>query len=323
VLAAIVVLVIAQRVDDPLTVAFARAARGVLGAGASVQLIAVELDPPDEESVLRAQHASGVVELSWTDDGTRASIHSYVSSEQRWIDREITFSKGNESGDREASEKGRLLGFAAATMFTSDVPPPPERTEVAPAPTPSLTKPRSTAKDEPAAAPHDSPGRTLEFAGIASSGLKGTAAGLGAMAGFRLRFQGPLWARAFFAGRSGNMPKAQASTRTALVGGGAAIAAFPSSSRFDFGLRLDGFASYFAASHLSEDDVVPDERSRWLPGADLVAEGGFRFAGSAGLYAGVGLEAMFGRTDIYTHGVRVAVVPPLRAIGEIGFRTGF
>lgn len=311
---------IAQPVDDPLTAAFARAARGVLGDGASVQLIAVEADPPDEESVARAEGASGVVELSWTKDGARASLHCYVTSERRWIDREITFGGGSGSGEREASEKGRLLGFAAATMFATYAPAQPERPTAAPKPPAPVVKPTLPSRDVP---PAELARRTLEFAGVVSTGVKGTDGGLGALAGLRLRFHGPFWARAFVAGRAGSLPTAQASTRTALLGGGAVIAALPGSSRFELGLRLDGFASYFSASHLSEDDVVPDERSRWLPGADLVAEGGFRFAGSAGVFAGVGLEAVFGRTDVYTHGNRVAVVPPLRAIGEIGFRTGF
>jgi hypothetical protein len=88
-------------------------------------------------------------------------------------------------------------------------------------------------------------------------------------------------------------------------------------------VRADLFACYFEAVHLSEDDAEPDRQSRWLPGADLLVEAGFRLAPSAGLFLGAGLEAVAGRTDIYTHGQRVAIMPVLRMLGEAGFRARF
>jgi hypothetical protein len=132
---------------------------------------------------------------------------------------------------------------------------------------------------------------------------------------------GPLSARLFIAGRTGDIPAAQASTRNALFGGGVALA-MPL-RRFELGVRSDIFANYFEAIHLSDDDLSPDRRSRWLPGADLVAESEFHLAGSAGVFLSAGIEAVLGKTEIYTHGKRVAVVPPLRAIAEFGFRIGF
>lgn len=86
---------------------------------------------------------------------------------------------------------------------------------------------------------------------------------------------------------------------------------------------MDAYVSYFEASHFSEDDVEPDPRSRWLPGLGLLAEVGYRFAGKTGLFAAAGPELMAGKTEVYTHGKRVAVVPALRAAAEIGFRAGF
>jgi hypothetical protein len=32
---------------------------------------------------------------------------------------------------------------------------------------------------------------------------------------------------------------------------------------------------------------------------------------------------VLGKTEIYTHGERVAVVPPFRTVAELGFRTRF
>jgi hypothetical protein len=319
----LVVLVIAQQPGDPSTLAFERAVRGVLGQEANIQIQALPDNPPDEESIAKAGAADGVVELFWATDGTKASIHCYVSRERRWVDREISFGAGTASPEREAAERGRLLGFAVATMFVEDAQPEPELEPPTPV---AIARPRRepVRKPSPERRPQaTAPGRRLEFAGIVSSGLGGTAAGLGASAGLRLSWLGPLWARLFLSGRSGNIPAAQTSTRTVLLGGGLAFAALPPTDRFELWIRADAFASYFEASHLSEDDSAARVQSRWLPGSDLVLEGGVHLAGITGLFVGGGVEAMLGKTEIYTHGRRMAVVPPFRVVGEFGFRTGF
>ncbi len=317
--------------EDLITTAFAQAARRVLGSEAKLAFEVVANDPPDQESVARASAVDGVVELSFTTADNKARLHCYVAKEQRWLDREISFGESRASVQSETVERGRLLGFAVASMFSGDTQAEPSAPAPAAAPAPNLAAPapaKSALGRDSAAGSSPTQGsehgtRSIEFAGIASSGLNGTAAGLGASAALRLVWTGPLWARAFVAGRTGNIPEAQASTRTALLGGGLALALLPESQRFELGARIDALASYFEASHLSEDDISPDLRSRWLAGGDLVAEGGVRVAGGAGVLVAVGVEAMLGRTDIYTHGNRVAVVPPFRAIAEIGFRTRF
>lgn len=311
----LIVLVIAQSPTDPVALAFERAARGVLGPDAQITLQEVERDPPDDESAARAAGADGVIELSWTANGENARIHCYVTRGQRWVNREIEFGPPTTDPRREAAERGRLLGLAAATMFSNDADEPAE-TPAAPSRPGRLESPTQA---PPPRAEH----RVLEFAGTLTGGIQGTAAGLGASAGARLPWLGPVWARFFASGRAGTIPEAQATTLTALGGAGLCLAWRPDRSALELGLRLDGFVSYFQASHLSEDDVEPDRQSRWLPGADLVAEAGVHFTGSAGLFLSGGLEAVTGRTEIYTHGVRVAVVPPLRVLGEIGFRVQF
>jgi len=259
-------------------------------------------------------------------EGNRARIHCFVPREQRWLDREISFGESRGSRRTETLERGRLLGFAVASMFAADaeVSAAPIVDSAPPAPLP--TKPSSisgASREQHAPEQHARSTRSIEFAGIASSGLNGTAAGLGASAGLRLAFTGPLWGRLFVAGRTGNIPEAQASTRTALMGGGLALALLPEQKRFELGVRVDAFASYFETSHLSEDDIAPDQRSRWQVGADLLTEGGFRLAGEASVLLGLGIEGMLGKTEVYTHGNRVAVVPPFRAVAELGFRTRF
>lgn len=276
-----------------------------------------------------APESDGVVELSFSAEGQKARLHCYLAHEKLWLDREISFGDSSGGARNEISERGRLLGFAVATMYASDAD---DATDERRAPSPPavsspevVSKPSEQRQTQPQpATPSERRARSVaEFAAVMSTGLEGTASGLGASAGFRHALTGPVWARLFIAGRSGNIPEAQASTRTALMGGGAAFAFLPDSSSFELGTRLDLFASYFDVSHLSEDDIAPDSRSRWLAGADLVAEGGFRVTRDAGVFLGAGFEATLGKTEIYTHHQRVAVVPPLRATAELGFRTRF
>lgn len=314
-----------------MATAFQRAVQRVLGPDAHVQTDLVAEDPPDAEALARAPDADGVVELSFTPGGQKARLHCYVAREKRWLDREISFGESHGSARNEVSERGRLLGFAVATMYAaeseSESEPAPEAAppSAAVAPVKPVEKASSVAGgDRGSHRPGPrSRGRAAEFGAIISSGLGGPASGIGASAGFRLGLVGPLWGRLFIGGRAGNVPAAQASTRTVLLGGGLVVGLLPQTSPFELGLRADAFASYFDASHLSEDDLEPDLRSRWQAGADLVAEGGFRFTPNAGVFLGAGLEAMLGKTEIYTHRSRVAVIPPFRAIAELGFRTRF
>jgi hypothetical protein len=331
----LVILIVARAPNPPLQSSFERAARGALGPSTQIELVTLPEDPPDEESAARTAdgHVDGVVELSWTSE-EQARLHCYVAREQRWVDREITFDKSRTGSLRETSERGRLLGFAVATMFAPEqLEAEPEVTHekdrgappiVPPASPASPTSPTSPA-DKQAPLPTDAPAeRAVEFAGVISSGLgDGTASGIGANAAVRLAWLGPVSTRFFLSGRAGSIAQAQATTRTVLGGAGLALAVMPSERMLQLGARLDAFVSYFAASHLSEDDVVPDTQSRWLPGAGLLAEAGLRFPGGVGLFLGAGLEAMAGSTYVYTHGKRVAVVPPLRAVGELGLRAPF
>ena len=338
----LIILVIGQQPSDPSTLAFERALHGVLGANAKIEVHALPEDPPDEASVAQAASSDGLVELVWASDGRKARVHCYVVREGRWVDREISFGAATASPEREAAERGRLLGFAVGTMFAEEaaLEAPPTADVTKPAPPAPSTRPKAHEANEtheaneaptrdigPAARERSAraaeSGRRLEFAGIASVGLHGEDSGLGASAGLRLAWAGPIWARLFVAGRGGNIELAETTTGTAMLGAGLAFAALPPAERFQLGLRIDAFGSYFGASHLSDDDVTAAHRSRWLPGGDLVAEAGVHLVGRTGLFLGGGVEAVVGRTDIYTHGNKVAVVPPFRAVGEFGFRTPF
>jgi hypothetical protein len=313
---------------EAMSAAFADAVRRVLGRDASVRSEFMSTNPTDEEAAAKADGADGLVELSFSPNGDRAHLHCYLRQERRWLDREIGFGEPRASLRTEISERGRLLGFAVATMFGGSTEPEPAPT--AAEPSPPSSSPAAAPAVPPPAAPESAPdrsaapnNRSLEFSGVAAIGLKGSAGSLGASAGLRLRLAGPAWARLFVAGRTGELRPAQATTRTALLGAGLALSFLPETTRFELGARLDAFVSYFDVTHLSADDVEADRRSRWLPGGSVTAETGLRLTSGTALLAGLGLEAVLGRTEVYTHGARAAIVPPFRAVAEVGFRSSF
>ena len=332
---ALIVVVVAQPPGGPLLDAFTQTAQRALGASSQLQLEVSAEDPADELSAARAADVDGLVELSLSRDGNQAHLHCYVSREKRWADRDIKFSSDNAASPREQRERGRLLGFAVATMFAASAPsdeaeakppsPNPEpKPEIAGPPTRTPTMPA-----EPRPSPEHSSSspawrsRSLDFRLHASSGIRGTAAGFGATGVLRQHWYGPLWARGMIAAREGSIPAAQATTRTLLGGGGIEFSVLPKQSRFQLGLRGDAFAVYFSAEHLSEDDVVPAHRRRWLAGFNWGADVGFKLTDTIGLVAGAGIEALTGKTEVFTHGIRVATVPALRVVAEGGLRAHF
>jgi hypothetical protein len=333
----LIVLVLTQEASQPETRAFAAAALEVLGASAEVRVVEVPADLTDQKVVEHATvaGADGTIELSWTDSRSRALVHCYVAEEQRWVDRSITFGQ-----DEDESERGRMLGYAVASMFLSEAP-----HEVAEAPAssessreqpPAAAQPVDSRPVVLAAAPEDSAAsppshesssardnwRAFDFGGLVSHGLGGEADAMGVTAALRLLAVRPVWARVGVGGRTGEIPAAQANMKTLQASAGAAWSLFDN-ARFSSMLRGDLIGSWLEVGHLSPDDSDVVRQHRWLFGSDAVVTGALRLSAGASLFAGGGLEVMFGGTDIYTHGVRVATIPPLRLIAEFGLQSEF
>lgn len=321
--ALLLVFVLTQAASQPETRAFTAAALEVLGEGAQVRMLTVPADVADssvEAQAARAR-ADGAIELSWSGDGTQAFVHCYVTGEKRWVDRSISFGK-----DEDDLERGRLLGYAVASMFLGAAS---ERVaETAPvekiAPI-EKTAPREPIADDqaPDASSSSAAGwRAFDLAGVVSHGLGGEADAVGVTAAFRFMALGPVWARIGVAGRAGEIPTAQANMKTLQASVGATWSFFDR-GRFTSTLRGDLIGSWLEVGHLSADDPEVVREQRWLFGTDAVLSGGFRLSANASLFAGGGLEVMFGRTDIYTHGFRMATIPPLRLIAELGLESAF
>jgi hypothetical protein len=86
------------------------------------------------------------------------------------------------------------------------------------------------------------------------------------------------------------------------------------------GLRANLTLSYLWVSHLSDDDVQPDNQSRWLPGAELAVHGGFPVAPAVALFADAGATALLGQTELEVRHRLVATWPWLSGLLRLGIQ---
>ncbi len=307
--AVLVVLIVSNSAVDPAEPAMAAAARELLGQSASVRIELTPEDPPDAESLDRAGKADGVVELFWAPDQASALLHCYVARDARWVDRTITFSV-----DDRPEQRGRLLGFAIASMFPRLVvtaePPTPPREEVPPPLREGAVVPREG----------DVSKLRLDLGLSAVTGIRGPADAWGATLGIRLALSPSVWARLAVGGRVGEVPAVEASTRTATAGVGLSWLALHDASPAELGVRADFQACWLEVTRSQAADAEVESRSRWMFGGAALFEGGYRLTRSTGLFAGAGVEALLGETDIYAEGHFGAKLPIFRAVAELGLR---
>jgi hypothetical protein len=330
--AILVIFVLSGEVADPGTSALAAAAREVLGAGSDVRIEAMNASPgadklDDEGAVSSAADATGILELTWNSTHTRAALHVYVAKDGRWLDRVVAFSPVDER-----TERGRMLGFAVAGMLLEPESSPEE--PEAPAPRPRAPRPAVfSARRVPAHAPQpetvprsEAPLRhSIGLSALATSGIAGYGNGFGASADVRLQASSVVWVRLALSAASGEVPPAQATARSAFASAGLALELLGRAPDSQWGLaaRLDAGALWLRVTHLSEDDPDPVPQNRWLFAADALLEGTRRLSGSIVILGAAGAQVSSGRTFIYTHGERAAVVPLAKVLMELGVGARF
>ncbi len=123
-------------------------------------------------------------------------------------------------------------------------------------------------------------------------------------------------------GLGGTISEADATTLYLL--GMAGLAVHPLRARagrpFGLALRVDYVAMRQSISWLAGNEGD----SRWLSGVDGVVEGDWLFAPDVEVVLGLGLADLFAPTYVEVpKGVPKATIPPLRALGEAGFRLRF
>jgi hypothetical protein len=109
----LILLVAAGDAASPQTRAMAKATRDALG-GASVAILEARDPSVDEALALeRAAHASATVEVTWSGAAhRRATLRVHLARGARWVERSFGFGANDA-----ASEQGRTLGFAVASIF--------------------------------------------------------------------------------------------------------------------------------------------------------------------------------------------------------------
>jgi hypothetical protein len=333
----LVVLIVAGDANDPTTTAMTFAAREALGGGALVVVREVPKDISDDDAVGlgHSLHADSVVEVTWKDAAhLHARMHLHSEKRARWIDREISF----DAADAD-SERGRTLGFTVASMLpehsgkSSD-----DATSAPSASTPSTPSSIAPKASSPPSLPSTAASRdaapptgdatlarrwsaAIDLAASGGLGIGGDASGIGgALAGqwylgprFSLRLGGAV--------RSGDVAQAQATSLEIAGGPGVAWRSHTPSLAYPLGFSLR--ADLLVVRHALSRSGDASRPARFIPAADLMLDVSWLLAERTAFFAAMGPEVAFGATDVVVRGERVATIPLLRGIAELGLRVRF
>ncbi len=315
---ALVVIVAAGQAHDATTTALAEAARTAAGTKVVVEEGAPITDE-DALAIATRDHADVVAIISWDADHSSATVHVHREGETRWLDRAVGFRDADA-----ATERGRTLGFAIASMLPEPAPTPPTN-NVEPPPKPPL-----------AVAPpvHDSTHHdaapvwhgAVDLSGLATVAIGGYGGGWGVRVGGQWFFFPHLALRTSLAISSRALiPEAKSSLQTVSGALGLGITFVEPAPRrpISFGTRVSMIAMHQSVSHLSVDDANSSTQSRWLPAAEILLEGALYFINNVAIVLSSGLEIAAGETVIKVSNRPVATLAPWRFTGELGFRARF
>ena len=356
--AVLVIVIAAGEARAPTTQALLTTAAAALPPETVVRVVPVaDASEADLARIGRELGAGAVVAVSWR--AARASLRLHVAHGDRSTVRAIDFSPADS-----ATERGRTLGFAIASMWPESVAgtasagrpppatgPPPEPTKEAAAPR-ERAEPASPPRLPPAASPSPAPverdlpplpppaSRAVGIGVIGSTGLGGSAAGLGGNAEIVWRGLESVWLRAALGLRVGAVPDLPGDDwlGSLAVGGEWWPGALALGRRWRFGVRADllGLAHvvHRPASAAASDPQQPggptapaaaETLVRLLPGLDASVRSTVRLSPRLDLTFGVGLELAAGRTDLRVGDDRMtrASLTPARGIAELGLRLSF
>ncbi|MBS2019569.1 MAG: hypothetical protein JST00_42300 [Deltaproteobacteria bacterium] len=321
-LGAVTVIVVVSAADprDGSTEAMERALRSAVGERATVT-IKVAREGGEGDEVASAEPGAVVGVVTWHDRQRRATLHFQAGG--RASDRELRFDASDAP-----TERGRTIGFAVASMVPEEeverpsAKPKPEPTI---APAPLAPPPAATPAEAPSSPPRDpTTAFAIDLAASGAVGVQGYGGGMGGSLAVRVPLGSGFALRFSLAARVGEISPAQATSRAYAGAAGIAWQAWPSSSRtFGIGARADVLLLRHEVVHFSSDDPADTARARFMPGLDLLLEGGIRLADHAAVILAAGPEIALGTTKIMVRGAEVGVVPPLRLCAEGGVRVSF
>jgi len=125
--------------------------------------------------------------------------------------------------------------------------------------------------------------------------------------------------------RSGSLDVAEATLFAFTAASGIAFHPWQASrSRpIDLSVRADYLLVRQSATHFDSDDPSPASQARWLSGVDAFVDASWLFSSDVAVVAGLGLEDVLAPTYVNVRQVRVATIPPLRVVAELGVRLRF
>ena len=160
----------------------------------------------------------------------------------------------------------------------------------------------------------------IEAMAIASTGIGGTAGGLGAALAARRYLYPWLGVRLGMAARMGEIKGAAATSLSSRATLGACTRWRPA-RRLSLGGRLDGALFYETVARSVDGETT--RRGRFLSGVALMLESAFSPASSTEIVLNVGFDMAFGQTSIYVDDRRVTDLAVLRGVAEVGLRLYF
>jgi hypothetical protein len=313
----ILVFVDAHDAATPLPGALARAAEEALGSDASVSIrnLANNLPPAALVDAGRAEHATAVARVTWTDERrleARLDVVAVGGGPAR--NSTITFDASDP-----LAERGRAIGLVLAALLAPEKQAHLEREKDARA----VAAAAEVARTPPPAPP----ARRLALDAGAEGGfaIGGGGTGAGGAIGLRWQHGSRFGLRIGVRGRFGEVRNAEATvTDLAAAAGLIAFMVPPADERrFALALRADVLLLYELLSHLSPDDVEAVRRGHLLPGASVLVEGQLAISPTVAVLLAAGPEVAFGRTDVFVHQEKVADVAPFRLVVEGGLVARF
>jgi hypothetical protein len=306
----ILVFVDAHDAASPLPAALARAAEGALGQRVEVSERTLAADAPAAALVEagRAERANFAARVSWIDE-RRSQARLEVVAVDGDLRRSSTIAFDPSDP---LPERGRALGLVLAALVAPEKQ---ARLEREARPPPAAVAPAVTAAIAPPAPP---PPRRFALDAAATGGfaIGGAGSGAGGTIGLRWHPGKRIGLRLGAQARFGQVASAQSDAVD--LAGAAGLVLFvipPADSRYlALALRADALLMYESLSHLSSDDPAPVRSGRLLPGGLALIEGQWALSPTLALALGAGVEAAFGRTDIFVRQEKVAELAALRAL---------
>ncbi len=340
----IVVVLLAGQAGDPIATDILAATKQALGPSAVVLSEAttepVGVSDANALAIGERAHARAVARITWADAShTVARLHVHVGgATASWSDDEISFSSRDVS-----TEKARTVGYTLATMVQrieqqaqaaeleekqqhdrqqqareqdqrrEQV----ERQRV-------VAEAARTSRDSATSSPHAVGQDGLEIQAAAIGALADAATSLGGDARARWWLRGSrLGVHAVVGARFGRVREADASSMTAFGGAGPSFRFFTLARGFELAAHIDVMLMRHAMTRAATATTAELSHDRWLGALDLALEASWSFSEQLGVMVASGAEVAFGTTTVSVGGSRVADIPPIRAIAEIGGRIRF